>query len=1040
MTTLVADPSLFAAFAIAVVDDPDLVPGTHVRLLPSPALGLPIGPFLLWGIDQPEITDLNAFWTDSTGHRTQVDQDSWMGDLNGAVMPVPPDIHLAGVQVLPKQIDHPFAASLLDKGSGRIISARSTPLYSLAAPLISKLRLNGQGPVTAIKAYSLFDTAIIERILNFAPDQTLSLPVDNLPWYGGALGRNHALGLVRLAAPRRLGPPDRPDGPFDSLPPRAELIRVGLFTAAIDAQLHTMLGDAGQLPRDAVSTTEWLADATARRPWQSASFRLQDVQAFDPGVARYLGLLTTLRLERHLGGDASPDPVVYIAAGLFAVDRTRPLDDSRLIRNVLGPIDQFEQLAIDRIVSLLNLQDVAASVRRRSLELRALVALAAAVPPPDPLTGPEMRLGGADWIRDPGGQSSRYRQSFFFENAPLASLVAMGRLGANGWETRHALANLPPGARPAQRAIPIFLAQSPQSLLQPIGFAIDENVPASGAPWRYRFRLGDLFGRYGGLTEVIAPAPPRPRPPTPAPQAFLHPNPPAVGEGAAVFGTLEIRVPVPNVQDLTSGSLRVATVTAQLGLQMKSVSAADGITATIILELPALLPMESRNLTLTVQFFDAAGTASLPADQTIAIADPRAPPVIPTGLGIIWTSRPGPASEVEMKLTWSGQTGVRYRAYLADAKGLDIPLTEPGPDATLRSRAAIAVDGGNRARAGNLDFADRFRLLTDPPIEAGADGNVVLSELLPQALSTVQFLRIVPISAAGAVADFKSCGVVSVAVPSYRRPPSPRVSVTVNADAGTANIAVEATGLDLIALRAAEPGLFTNPVDPTARPPEFRLRRASGPVTDPIYAREIARGLLQAETIDGSVTFRAVHVDAPPGGLLPFVEYAYWAEIRMPPERRLPLGMSEVLPVGGAAPIDPSQAADMPGEFSTLSAPFVAIRVPAEPPALTVQQVVAKALVVVGDPTKFQITLSVTGGPVANPKAVGTYRLSVWQQSGSADITQLATELLLTDGQLQWTSPPLSREGAAPPVEVFCVLIDPIDRAGPIATVPVLAA
>lgn len=175
MTTLVADPSLFAAFAIAVVDDPDLVPGTHVRLLPSPALGLPIGPFLLWGIDQPEITDLNAFWTDSTGHRTQVDQDSWMGDLNGAVMPVPPDIHLAGVQVLPKQIDHPFAASLLDKGSGRIISARSTPLYSLAAPLISKLRLNGQGPVTAIKAYSLFDTAIIERILNFAPDQTLSL-------------------------------------------------------------------------------------------------------------------------------------------------------------------------------------------------------------------------------------------------------------------------------------------------------------------------------------------------------------------------------------------------------------------------------------------------------------------------------------------------------------------------------------------------------------------------------------------------------------------------------------------------------------------------------------------------------------------------------------------------------------------------------------------------------------------------------------------------------------------------------------------------
>ena len=35
MSSMLADPALFSAFAIATAEDPDLVKGTHVRLLPS---------------------------------------------------------------------------------------------------------------------------------------------------------------------------------------------------------------------------------------------------------------------------------------------------------------------------------------------------------------------------------------------------------------------------------------------------------------------------------------------------------------------------------------------------------------------------------------------------------------------------------------------------------------------------------------------------------------------------------------------------------------------------------------------------------------------------------------------------------------------------------------------------------------------------------------------------------------------------------------------------------------------------------------------
>ena len=56
MNSWLIHPRYFSAYAAAVgmgldAPDPDLPNGTHLRLFPSAALGLPLGPFLLWPVD-----------------------------------------------------------------------------------------------------------------------------------------------------------------------------------------------------------------------------------------------------------------------------------------------------------------------------------------------------------------------------------------------------------------------------------------------------------------------------------------------------------------------------------------------------------------------------------------------------------------------------------------------------------------------------------------------------------------------------------------------------------------------------------------------------------------------------------------------------------------------------------------------------------------------------------------------------------------------------------------------------------------------------
>ena len=1016
MSTFLAHPTIFAAYAAAAAGDPDLRTGTHLRLFPSSVIGFPLSPFAVWEIPAEPVRTLPFAWFDRDRKPlAQLDLDVAGGEAFGWQTAIlPGEARLIGVEA--QFPDESGEIAILDRSEDRLIAARSATRFQVGGPMVTRLRLRGRGPVD-LRGWVVTPDIVFERIVGSPPFATMGLPLDgDAPWYTNGEGRTVAWDRVVAGAPRRWTRPDRPDGPFDPLTRPAEEARVTAFQPELDDHAQRLVQDPATPPASVVVIHEWPASMVAGviQPWQQATVEVQNallLKALDTGAGRYLGLMTLLR---HLPEDQNPfgDSTAWLAAGAFACRRDR-----------LPPPDTLEIRLIERLGELFpGLTRVIDRARQsRHLEIHAFVAPALAAPPPDLLPAPDVRLGPAQWLREKQGPSIRFRQQFLVKRPPLAALAALGRLEAGGWISRHEMMVLAPDAEPSTRAATRFLGSRNSLVDGRTGLVDDTEIPAAGAPWNYRLALSDVFGRFGAPAGISVPLPARPAIPVPALQAELHPAPRAAHNGPAAAGTVTFRIPVPAVEDLTAGSLPLAQAIITFdGVTKTAATPQVGGAINAEFNLPQLLAMESRRLDARAHFEDSEGNLGAEAVITVDIADPRVPEIPKTGIGIIWTSRPGPSEDVEFRLAFRGQAGARYRAYLTDARGLDIATVQAG---RLRTRAEIAVDGANRGLAG-LGMRDRFRLITEPPLEPHADGTVRLDARLPRSLETVQFLRFVPLSVRGSEAAFEACPLVPIAVPSDRRPPAPRVETQVDPVTGVARIKVVAEGLDLVALKAAEPGLFGEAPLGAAQPPSFRLRRASGVVPEAIYAREIARGPL---ALDG-VAFTAEVVDSlPPGGLLPYVRYFYWAEVQMPPERRVPADVVEVAPPAGAIlPTEARQREDALGAFSLTSPPAFAMRVPAEVPTFAAEAITATVRAGVGG-MSYILEIRIEGGPIVHANG-GTYKVRLYTQEDGKDLIAESTEAPLIGGQLSWSTerPAL----AVPQIRVAVVPIDPIGREG----------
>jgi hypothetical protein len=915
-------------------------------------------------------------------------------------------------------------AQLVDQ-LDRILSERDAPRWLFSAPILHKLRLWGSAHSVGIQTREVDIEDIIAR--HTTVSTILGLPIRGLhPWYFGIHDRGAGLDRVANGAPKRLNPMDRPDGPLEAVGSSDEVARVeailksGRMGGNLEGLLSSVVDDETSPPWRQAEKVELVPESAEVKQFAQVP-RLGTIQlaALDPGIARFLGFSS--RVDDLPDFEAKSGWDTLAVVGLFALNpKEFDLRDQSLIR-VLREVDPREGRLIQIISEAISveagganvqkeLEAVIADAKKKGLLVRALVTLVAPTPPSLPPSLHKPQLIQHRWqMGRSGSPSSHYRASFAFPRPPLASMSAMAFQIEGKWISRHRTQEIG-SFEPPRRANPRFFGheQEPNSRGRELGLSgeieyagllADQDIPAEPGSIQYRFRASDFFGRFGAPADLVVEPPPRPAPPPPVLRFYIERASIDFSSIAALSpGKLKITfaVPralpakpfteseqerlasailVPSIDNNAAGSRRVTSAIIELDDQSQTID----VTLLGLIEtefsLPALLPQEQRTLTLSAIFKDSDGLSSSAATLPVQLLDARPPKAYETGIGLFWSSAPGPSPEVEVKLTWPAPAKSLHRVYLTDQQGLGLSrkdFAEPAP-----SRGRIAQVGCEKVmKNGNSVRRSGFRLLTDPPIQATTDGRAVLQTTLPRSLSTVQFLRVVPMSAEGAEAPFDSCCIVPIAVPEDRRPASPRLNGAVD-PLGAAQLQVVLT--DKSTLERDEPGLF-NAGAKGNKPPQYRIRRAVGPVSDPIYARPVHTGVLSrdSESPEGA-GFSATIVDNNAGrGLVPFVQYVYWAEVRLPPERRLPAGVSPI--VTSILPVDPANAADHPRPMSLPSAPRVLMHVPAESPTAPVLEAVSTDRSAVRGDGTIDAAIRIAGAPRAHKKAVGPYRLAVWFQ------------------------------------------------------------
>lgn len=981
---------LLSAHAVRAIGDPDLPDALHLRLIPDNGIGLPLTPFLVYPM---ETRPMRA-------HGELVDN----GD--GTTRVIVPEIAARdGVIVAAEALSHDPRHDWLTAMHGdglRIAVKRSRQPHQIAAPRLDRVRASQS--VEAVRFFSTRPTDLEKMIMGRSPYFPLALPIAaELPWYAGGDGRKGGMKRVMAGAPRRLTPVDRPDGPRAALTPDDEWARLASQADDLDAMLAAMLAQAKQPPAEIMLTRSGVDENGVMQGVESQCLSDVMLRSIDPGVAHYLGLAAALN-----DPDGSPPREGEIpalgAVALFALPRGIV---RQLSRFGAGPPDDEPNPAVIAAFAALfpGVEQALELARKHDHWIGAISTVAAAPPAPDAPEIPGLAVQEGRWRSSEDGGS--FAQGFVIRRPPLAPLVAVAR-DERGWTARH---DMGVAGRRAIRLVGTRVDPSPpQGQAGEVqGIVYDDPIPGA-APPRYRFALGDLFGRYGPRAECDAMAPPRPAPPRPVAQTFIRRARPLPPAGAVSPGTLDLRVPIPSLDDLAPGALPIVTVRITLGGAAHD-EAADGSILQRSYALPPLAPLQVMPLDLAIRFIDGAGTESEAFTQQFEIADARAPSPIPFGYGLIWTSRPNAAQDVQIALDWPAPAGQQHRVYIADAAGLGLAGA---------SRAEIADAGVKRALAGEMAGADIrkcFRLLSDEPVAAESDGVVRFRATLPRALQTVQFVRIVPIGPGGVEADFDACGLVPVAVPADRAPPPPRLRPLPAEEGDPPKLRIEATGLNLALLRQAEPGLFAGGDPARAAPPEYRIRRASGAIPDPIYAREIARGPLARDAAENEAMFVvSLQDDADP---VPYVRYTYWAEIRMPPERRVI--EPEVPAAGAVAGAAAAQMAHRPTTWSSVSAPITILHAPAGIPAAALAEDIDARFVA----AESRIALTLRNAPLPGPG--GQWSIRIWRGVDGGPLEQVVPDMAISSDLIAWTG---TVPAATTEVALAVALVDPLGRQG----------
>ena len=1036
-----------SAQAIDAAADPHLRPGVHLRVLPAPALGLPLAPLLVQRIalGHPERVGrpVDVVWSDAAGRpltppfelgdtgtatawlpSTPGDPVLWAEVLIEDARPLEvfraarrQTRELLELETMATELLHAERFGKLERrrlprsgvrvdalvsgllGPAVVATAIAAP-YQVSATGMDRVEVSGFGSVVGIR---VLRASSVEKG-EWDPWRLLALPVESGRRYHGLEDAwGEAENRVLRGAPQLLGLHDQPDAsdPASCNPASdgEELDRVTtLWAERLERMVDVLLNDLTASPGRLRMQPEPLSgtrSSTATLQVPPLASVLQ--AALDPGVGRLLGFV-----EHDDAPPGNPgDLVVYAVRGAWTL-YPRHLRELLTLLTLGGDADPNGfPLPLPPIVH------EAPEGPFADFWTAAAVVVGAATPPPArPAIGAPEDLG---WLPEVPPSARRHVVLPLSGLVPAAALaVARETPGTVGLNSR--LPDVFGGGAP-DRAIPIVpgvLAElGPTPAAQAPGQGEVHDRGAGAKPTEYRVAQADWFGRWSPWTFATAPAGIRPAVPVPVLEATFVP-PATPGDS----GNLEVRCLQPRDPDLAPGSFPLQTleVRAQVGGGSEIVGSAaarrgpaptgaDDTPLVVTVPVPPLAPAEKRWLQARGRWKDSDGRwsqASLPTRAQAA--DPRAPVPLVLPNTLEYAARPDALGRSRVRLSWtaaSAPTG--YRVYHADETTLRQRLAGLGGSeaAAARDELAAARTAPDRAAVfrNHAGLFDRscFELLTATPLVSPGGGELSYEHGVSGSLAVLVFYRVVPVSELGAEADFLSCTLLPRGVPNSPPPPTPTLTVTADPADPTR-----------VRLTVSVPAGQTAPV-------AVRLRRSrvSGgdPLGMPVVATETP-GAWPAKLVDAGGTPWDVG--------LPFAAwstYTWRAEVQGAPE----------------------PGSSLPGAWSAPSAPASLRIIPPPPGAVTPGSASDGPA---GVEVRFTSTASLDAGPE------GTYVVDVYRRTPTGSSLASGAVGSFPAGTIrQVDGSYLVRDSApVPPGTVYLVEVaDPLGRRGPRVEVATLA-
>lgn len=998
------------AEAIDGIGDPHLPPGIHVRVLPTPRLGLPATPlFVHRSVVEPgmvkQLARINGIaWIDSAGESLSPPFDVTPGNPVTGYFPVR-NVMFAELDATPSRARGPRldlkiqkleellrgrrklgrfarrsdlddfiqrASKLLDsyvdrggslrfealadtaRGQG-VFQSRDEARYVLAAGNIPAVRVVGSGRVDAIR---WIEGA---RLLPELKEQLWaiwSLPVKRAPRYSptstalaDAKARVERAGVVRQ--PMHVAYSASAPATAPAATPADALARVAQVRAELDRWLGELLHDLSAPPADLRDKQTFSSvDETGSVEVPMEAFLLAG--SVDPDVGHHLGFGDVDQSSPPTAGSL----VLYRIRGLWRWGR------SRWSQAELGAFAAGMRLKKEdalREFSELEKHRVAPTERGPFVDLDAMAVAVAGIPPGIP---PQVNFDGTSergWLATPPPPDVRRALRLTATGFRPLALAAVAATDSNGDRTLHpfpGVGRIAAGA-PVPPGTPLSLVVSRPAEAEVAGEARFEDRAAPEGPVLYRLAQADWYGRWSPW--VTRTAPPKARTPPLRPTIELFAHPPTVATpvpDGPLSATLELRIPIPRTADLPAGGAALA----RLDLDE---SHAGSPTTTIPFTLGSL-----SGASIEPQ------TAPLPDILVIHRAGP--PLERATTLRVSYTAR------------WFDVLGLVSPDADPAARTIVDPRPPPPPVVETELRYTARPDAEGHARV-DLDFATvvntRYRIFasTETTLLAALDSSGQMSAAIdirsagpgaPRAMKFKQYkglfswdhfecLTKEPIVATSTTTRFVhrvSGSLEGMAV--YRvvgEGPSGALSDLAEAELvpfAVPNLGGPARPSVSVVQEGTDPtigGVRLEVYVPAgkATPKAWRIRRASVPIEDPLRMRIVATGVVGSAVVDARGTAFEIEATEP---LKPWRQYRFAVEVQ-----------------ADDPPGAPSVGVLLPGEWSEASSIATVAAIPPSAPmppsGVQLQAVGAELSVSVQHPTADSLVGT----------ALGPHRFEVWR-------------------------------------------------------------